>query len=324
MAVLISNHGGRVRAKGLLLLLFFLWAASGCQRSQREDALVLGWGEKLVFRQVFNARLPQHAPDCVDNVDPGCLEVKRQLLVRMIEEAFLLRRAKERGITISKSALKEAERGYLRDYEGAEEVLRQLGHDPPRWRVSLRDRLMIQAAMEEILQGVRVDREEAVAYFHDHRELFVRQREVRVRQIVVARGSEATEILGRLRKGEDFSRLARERSLSPEAAEGGEMGFLRPGLMPPELEDVVFSLEVGKLSDVIPSAYGFHIVQVLEQVPPRELGYSDVEGDIRRRLLGEKTQRSYEAWVQGQWKQAQIQILDPKLKQDVEEGERAS
>jgi parvulin-like peptidyl-prolyl isomerase len=90
------------------------------------------------------------------------------------------------------------------------------------------------------------------------------------------------------------------------------------------LEDVVFSLEVGKLSEVIPSTYGFHIVQVLEEAPARELRYSDVEGEIRRRLLGEAVQRRYEAWLKAQWDDAQVQIRDPKLRNTEEEGERRS
>ena len=308
----------------ILLFLVFAGGKTACQRAPNEAVLVVGWGNPLVSRAAFNARMPQEAPNCVNSADPGCLEVRKQLLVRMIEEALLLRRAVERGIAFSKEQIREAERGYLKDYEGANEVLRQMGYEPARWRASLRDRLMIQEVMDEILQGVRVNREEAVAYFLDHRELFVRQREVRVRQIVVAQGSEASGVLARLRKGEDFSRLAREHSLSPEAAEGGEMGFLRPGQMPPELEDVVFSLDVGKVSEVIPTAYGFHIVQVMEQASPRELGYSEVEGDIHRRLFTEKTRRRYEAWIQEQWKEAQIQILDPKLSVGMEQGDRSS
>jgi parvulin-like peptidyl-prolyl isomerase len=242
----------------------------------------------------------------------------------MIDEALVLKWARDRGITVPKTAVREAEQDYLRDYEGAEDVLRQMGHDPAHWRSGLRDRLTLRMAIEEILRGVRVERSETVAYFLEHRELFVRQREVRVRQIVVARATEATEIARRLKKGEDFGRLAREHSLSPEAAEGGELGFLRPGQMPPELEDVVFSLEVGKLSEVIPTTYGFHIVQVADEVPARELGYSEVEGEIRRRLLGAAAQRRYETWLQAQWDDARIQIMDPKLGNTEEEGERRS
>jgi hypothetical protein len=186
----------------VVLLPLLLGTDSGCSsRSSGEDALVLGWGEPLVLRKTFNVRLPQQAPDCAGSGEPDCLQIKRQLLTRMIEEALVLRWARERGIAVSKTAVKEAEREYLRDYEGAAEVLRQLGHDPAYWRTGLRDRLTMQRAMEVILEGVRVERSEAVAYFQDRRELFVRQREVRVRQIVVARAPEATEIVDRLKKG---------------------------------------------------------------------------------------------------------------------------
>jgi parvulin-like peptidyl-prolyl isomerase len=73
------------------------------------------------------------------------------------------------------------------------------------------------------------------------------------------------------------------------------MGVLGPAQMPPELAEAAFSLEAGQTNEVVPSAYGFHMVGVEEQRAPRKIEFSETAAEIRRRPLGEKLQRSYAA-----------------------------
>lgn len=168
--------------------------------------------------------------------------------------------------------------------------------------------------MEELAKGVKVTSREVVRYFRDHRELFVAPREVRIRQIVVARAEEALRIRNRLKKGEDFARLAQDHSLAPEGALGGDLGYLRPGQMPAELGDVVFSLKEGAVSDVIPSPYGFHIIRVEDHREPRELKFHEVRERIENRIYLQKLQGAYDRWLGEIWQEADIQVLDPALR----------
>ena len=80
-----------------------------------------------------------------------------------------------------------------------------------------------------------------------------------------ATGTVAEEILKRLKAGEDFGKVAREVSIGPEAARGGDLGFFERGMMPEAIDRMVFSLPVGKMSGVVQSPYGFHIFKVLGQ-----------------------------------------------------------
>ncbi len=300
-------------------------AAAGCQGNARVDEpLVLAWGQPLITRKGFHGRVARQALECVQSAEPACVEIRKNLLAQMIDEALLLKHAAEQGLKIPEALLVETEQSLLRDYQGAEDTLKMLVVDRKQWRVFLKERLMIQSVLEQISQGVDVEAEEVVAYFRDHRELFVRQREVRVRQIVLGQGAEAQDLLARIRKGESFSALAKKHSLGPEAAAGGEMGFLRPHDAPPELEDVIFSLEKGKVSEILPSPQGFHIVRVEEERAPREMEYTEVQEEIRQQILREKIQSRQKAWLEAQWKEADVQILDQRLKKGAVEGERMS
>ena len=90
---------------------------------------------------------------------------------------------------------------------------------------------------------------------------------VRARQIVVADGEEAIQILKRLKKGESFEKVAKEKSLGPEKVNGGDLGYFSQGERPTEF-DHVFTMEVGAISEVIKSPYGYHIFKLEEKMSP--------------------------------------------------------
>ena len=87
---------------------------------------------------------------------------------------------------------------------------------------------------------------EAEAYFKANRTRYTAGRRVHAAQIVVREREQAEAILKRLKMGEDFDKVAREASIGPEAARGGDLGFFERGVMPEEIDRIVFSLPVGQ------------------------------------------------------------------------------
>lgn len=64
-----------------------------------------------------------------------------------------------------------------------------------------------------------------------------------------------------IKGGADFAGLAQKFSDCPSGQEGGDLGMFGRGAMVKEFEDAAFSLEPGQTSDVIETAFGYHLVQ---------------------------------------------------------------
>ncbi len=76
--------------------------------------------------------------------------------------------------------------------------------------------------------------------------------------------SKLQDIRRRVESGEDFGALAREFSEDQgSAANGGDLGWTKRGSMVPEFEAAAMNQDTGKLSDIIESEYGFHLIQTL-------------------------------------------------------------
>jgi parvulin-like peptidyl-prolyl isomerase len=95
------------------------------------------------------------------------------------------------------------------------------------------------------------------------------------RHILVETEEEAQDIRERIEAGEDFADLAAEVSLDTgSGAQGGDLGFVPQGRFVPTIDEAVFSLPIGELSEPIESDFGWHLVEVFER-EERELLASD-------------------------------------------------
>ncbi len=95
----------------------------------------------------------------------------------------------------------------------------------------------------------------------------------------------------------DFAKLAREHSQDASASEGGDLGWISPGMFVPEFEEVMNTLQPGQIADPAITRFGVHLIQVLER---REAPISERElREIARNNLREKKfDETYQLWTQ--------------------------
>jgi peptidyl-prolyl cis-trans isomerase C len=105
-----------------------------------------------------------------------------------------------------------------------------------------------------------------------------------VRQLLVDSREQGLEALQRLSAGESFVEVSRRMSRAPNAAEGGELGFFDQGSLPPEIDEVIFSVAPGAFSEPVQGPSGYHVFQVLEVVPAGPPDLAEVEAVVRTEL----------------------------------------
>ncbi|MBN1641861.1 MAG: peptidylprolyl isomerase [Anaerolineae bacterium] len=216
------------------------------------------------------------------------IQGRRQVLDVMIEQVLIEQAAARAGIEVTPE---EVERVIERDIEenggrSAFDAWLQ-ANDWTYEEYQTRQRsMMISSQMFEYIT----------------RDVPTKAEQVHARHILVAAEGDARALLSELESGADFAAVAREHSLDPSTKEsGGDLGFFPRGtLVVPEVEDVAFSLPVGQVSNVVQSAMGYHIIQVVERVPDRDLTEESWHA------LREATFRD---WVSDLWASANIQIL---------------
>lgn len=131
-----------------------------------------------------------------------------------------------------------------------------------------------------------------------------------------AKHKTAEDVLKRARAGEDFAKLAKEYSEDPGSKDkGGEYQFPR-GQMVPEFEAAAFSLKTNEVSDLVTTQFGYHIIKLSEKIPAKKLELAKVSPDIREYLKQqqmEKRQEELKGYMAKLQKDANVEILDPKL-----------
>ncbi|PZO04103.1 MAG: peptidylprolyl isomerase [Hyphomicrobiales bacterium] len=89
------------------------------------------------------------------------------------------------------------------------------------------------------------------------------EEEVNARHILVEDEAQAKAVAERLKKGEDFAKVAAELSKDPGSGkEGGSLGWFTKDRMVPEFAEVAFKLTKGQVSDPVKSQFGWHVIKL--------------------------------------------------------------
>jgi len=175
--------------------------------------------------------------------------------------------------------------------------------------------IVIAAFLEKhVGKKLTVTEEEIKEYYQKNLQKFSSPPKVKARHILLRDRNEAEKVLAKLKKGEDFSKLAKEHSIDlPMAREGGPMGTIEKGRSLPELEKVLFVLKVGEISDIVETRYGFHILTVEEIITTQYKPLDEVRENIRKGLSQQKEAKAFDEMAANLEKNAKIEIFEDKL-----------
>ncbi|MBI5873199.1 MAG: peptidyl-prolyl cis-trans isomerase [Candidatus Omnitrophica bacterium] len=147
---------------------------------------------------------------------------------------------------------------------------------------------MVRQIVLDETKGITVQPAEIEAFYNQYKKEFAAPEEIRVREIVVSSEAIAKEILISLLQGADFASVAKERSISPTASKGGDLGLIKLSDKFENFGKAVAVLDAGQISPIFKGPEGFYIVKVEEKkggsVPP----LAEVYDQIKNGLLQQK------------------------------------
>jgi len=155
--------------------------------------------------------------------------------------------------------------------------------------------LLLEKVIEE---KSKVTPEDVKDYYEKNKDEVSPATQIRVSQIVVKTSDEAKGIYEKLKKGEDFAKIAKQSSLDPGSAKnGGDLGYLAKGQMKPEIESVAAKLKAGQFSPPVKIPAGDLIVKVTEKKFGKPLEFDKVKNLIAQRLAAEKQKDAFDSYL---------------------------
>ncbi|MFQ6081881.1 MAG: peptidylprolyl isomerase [Candidatus Aminicenantia bacterium] len=248
-------------------------------QSSKENKIILQVEDSFYFNSDFEQYINNIIGDLIDNLS---VESFSRLYDKFVDEMILLNAAKKKDISLSW----EEKKAYLAKINT--EVVNN--KEKIVLTKTMLNRLLVEKYIYLLIKDIEVKEQEIRAYYRQHLNEFQQPERVRVSQILVETEAKAIEILNRLKKSppEEFSKIAQEESISPEAATGGDMGYYEPGQLPEEMEKVIFALKEEGLSQVVESSYGFHIFRLEKREKSQLLPLDKAAKSIKIKLLQAK------------------------------------
>jgi peptidyl-prolyl cis-trans isomerase C len=136
---------------------------------------------------------------------------------------------------------------------------------------------------------------------------------LRASHILVATKDEADAIFNRLKKGDDFSKLAMDYSLDKQsAAKGGDIGLFDEDKIDPDFAMAAKKLKVGEYSQPVKTQYGYHLIKLTErQAAGASLDSIEVKTQISDSLLTAKQGEAFQSLLDNLKKNSKIERLSP-------------
>jgi len=257
-------------------------------------------------------------------------EAYRMILDQMIIEKLLTRRA-----AAVKVADEEVEATFKRATAnlGSDQEIRQQieqhGETVDSVKENIRSSLRQQHWVDDQIKGnLNVSDTEADDFFKKHPEQFQVPERVRASHILLAlkqdatpetvtkRQKEAEAIADRVKKGEDFAKLAKELSEDPSAKENsGDLNFFAREQMVPEFAEAAFKLGKDEVSEPVRTQFGYHVIKVTDRKTEEKMSLEQAKPRLISFLAQQKKQSEVEKLVRGIREKADVKINLPAAPQ---------
>jgi peptidyl-prolyl cis-trans isomerase SurA len=275
------------------------------------------------------------------NADRAFAEKQADVLRDLIDQQLLLQKGKDLGITGDTELIKKLDemrkQMNLETMEDLEKAAQAQGASYEEFKQSMRNQIVTQRVIsDEVGRHLVMNKDEELKFYNDHKAQMERPEQVRLSEILIAPKSpakpagldgkpeppteaenaaalsesqaKAKDLLDQIHKGANFADLAKKNSDGPSAKEGGDLSYFNRGALAKELEDKVYGLKPGEVTDVIRTKQGYVILQVTEHQQAGIPTLKEVEPRIADALYMQKLQPALREYLTTLREQAYIDV----------------
>jgi len=254
-------------------------------------------------------------------------KVRAQILNQMIEDKLVLQEAKAKKVPASEEEVDRKLADFKKRFRAEKDMqlfLDSQGLTLTKLRDRYRDMIIIQKIQgAEVRSRVIVSPLEAKRYYDEHVKDFTSPEAYHVLTITVRKPAEADkgkvpavnprEKLEGLRsdimKGVvSFGDAAKKNSEDTHAEEGGDMGLMSKGQFIPQLEEAIFKLQPGEVTQVLETEIGYHIFKLVEKTPERVKSFEEARTGVEDIIYSEKSKKRFDEWMAQLRKNAYISV----------------
>jgi len=312
-----------MKTKCALLFIFFVSSQLAAQTQSKvvEEIIARVNNEIISMSDVERARntLREEARQDCRNCSPEQLQIvltdkEKNLLRDLIDQSLLVQRAKDMGISVEADLIRRLDQirqqNGIASMEDLEKKVSESGASFEDFKNNIRNQLLTQEVIRrEVGSRIIIDHEEIQKYYDAHKNEFQRPEQVYLREIFVSTegkkdseipdlGKKARTLLDRVKNREDFAELAKRYSDGSTAKSGGELGVFERGQLAKDIEEVVFKLNKGQMTDVIRTKTGFLVLRVDQRFEAGLQPIDKVENEITNRLYGQKMEPALRRYLQ--------------------------
>lgn len=210
----------------------------------------------------FNSKLIK-LKEILPEFDPKDINSKKLILEELVRQELLVKDAEQAGIAQQKELIETVE--------------------------DFRKTLLVQEVASKLTKDIKATEEEAREYYDKNKNNFTVKAEWKVREIMVPAESDAKDILVQLLQGGDFVAIAKEKSKSPSANKGGDLGWISKFPFD-QMGAAVEALEAGKTSGVFKGPNGYYVVKLDEKRGGSPKPFLAIKSDLTKKLTLKKQQ----------------------------------
>jgi len=294
--------------------------------SAPEDVVATVNGEEIgrqEFEQLLNYFRYQYSQQGMQVQGAQLQQLQAMVLESLIDNELMYQIAEENGYGPSDKELNEElqkTKEQFADESAYQQALNQQGMSEQELKQELAKQ-MTKVQFEENKFGdqITVDSSEVSAYYEENPEQFEQPEQVRASHILIQVEEDASEAdkaaakeklqaaKERIANGEEFSAVAREVSEGPSSERGGDLNYFGRGQMVPEFEKAAFNMEVGEVSDIVETSFGFHLIKLTDYKESEKASFSEVEDNIKTHLERVKLQEAKKTFLDKEKQNANIE-----------------